>query len=107
LKWKRQVPLGPFIVDFLCREAGLVLEIDGEVHAAREAYDARRTTYLESLGLRVMRFTNEEVTTDRAAVCGQILAACAPSPPTATGGREGEGRGEGGAGPRTAAAVPP
>ncbi len=53
-KWRRQVPLGPYIVDFLCVEAGLVVELDGGQHADQMAYDARRTRYLEGLGLRVM-----------------------------------------------------
>ncbi len=55
-KWKRQVPFGPYILDFLCRDAALVLEVDGGQHADQVAYDARRTVYLERAGLRVLRF---------------------------------------------------
>jgi very-short-patch-repair endonuclease len=51
LKFRRQVPVGPFIVDFPCFEARLILEIDGSQHAEDRAdYDARRTTWLESQG---------------------------------------------------------
>src|SRR5689334_4415097 len=57
-KWRRQVPRGPFIVDFYCAEAALVLEIDGGQHAEAGDYDARRTAWLAASGLRVLRFWN-------------------------------------------------
>jgi very-short-patch-repair endonuclease len=62
-KFTRQVPVGPYIVDFLCRETRLVVEIDGETHSTdgELARDSRRTAYLAALGLRVIRFQNEEV----------------------------------------------
>lgn len=62
-KFTRQVPVGPYIVDFLCRETRLVVEVDGETHSTDEelARDSRRTEYLRALGLRVIRFQNEEV----------------------------------------------
>src|SRR3954463_10769875 len=62
-KWKRQVPFGPYILDFCCTDAGLVIEVDGAYHAddAQLDYDARRTEYLEQGGLRVLRFSNEAV----------------------------------------------
>ena len=75
-KWRRQVPTGPFILDFFCVEAGLVVELDGGQHSEQVAYDARRTEYLERLGLRVIRFWNSDVLTDRNAVCLTILEAC-------------------------------
>jgi len=74
--WKRQVPFGPYILDFLCREAGLVVEVDGGQHADQLAYDARRTTFLEGQGLRVLRFWNTDVLTNGAGVCDTILQAC-------------------------------
>ena len=52
LKWKRQVPLGPYLLHFLCREAGLVVEVDGGHHADQAAYDDRRTAFIERAGLR-------------------------------------------------------
>jgi very-short-patch-repair endonuclease len=64
-RWRRQVPKGPFILDFFYAEAGLVLELDGGQHNDQAVYDARRTAYLESLGLRVIRFWNGEVLANR------------------------------------------
>ena len=75
-KWRRQAPRGPYVLDFLCAEAGLVVEVDGGQHADQVAYDARRTRYLETQGLRVLRFWNREVLTNREGVCLSILAAC-------------------------------
>jgi very-short-patch-repair endonuclease len=61
LKFRRQHPLGPFVVDFFSEELGLVVEIDGESHRGREEYDDRRSAVLEAAGLVVLRFSNEEV----------------------------------------------
>ncbi len=62
-KFRRQTSVGPFIVDFYCPEEKLVVELDGEVHFDEEAikYDKKRTEYLESVGLKVIRFENNEV----------------------------------------------
>ena len=82
-KFKRQVPRGRYIVDFLCVEAGLVVELDGGQHVDRIDYDERRTEWLQSQGLRVMRFWNTEVNDDLTGVCDTILLACGgerPSP---------------------------
>ena len=75
-KWKRQVPFGPFILDFLCREAALVVEVDGGQHAERLAYDQRRTAWLRRSGPRVLRFWNSEVLANREGVCDSIWDAC-------------------------------
>ena len=58
--FRRQAPIGPYIVDFVCKRAKLVFEIDGDSHYTDEgiARDAIRTDYLESRGYRVVRFTN-------------------------------------------------
>ena len=48
-KWRRQVARGPFIVDFFCKEAGLIVELDGGQHSDQVDYDARRTAYLGGL----------------------------------------------------------
>ena len=72
-KWKRQVPRGAYIVDFLCEEGSLVVEVDGGQHADAVAYDLRRTAYLEEMGYRVLRFWNSDVLRNRAGVCGIIL----------------------------------
>ncbi len=89
LKWKCQAPWGPYILDFLCREARLVVEADGSQHADRADYDARRTAALERDGLRVIRFSNREVLTNLGGVCEAILRACdlISSPPAKPRGR--------------------
>jgi very-short-patch-repair endonuclease len=74
-KWRRQVPKGPYIVDFLCDEARLAVEVDGGQHSDQVGYDERRTAYLAAGGLRVLRFWNAEVLTNRAGVCLTILDA--------------------------------
>lgn len=61
VKFARQVPIGPYIVDFAARREKLVIELDGDSHALQIAYDAARTAYLESLGYRVIRFGNHEL----------------------------------------------
>ncbi|WGU40530.1 MULTISPECIES: endonuclease domain-containing protein [unclassified Phenylobacterium] len=83
-KWRRQVGVGPFVVDFLCIEAGLVIELDGSGHAERREHDALRTAMLGAHGLRVIRFWNHGVLEGREGVCDAILASCGgerpPSP---------------------------
>jgi len=59
-KFRRQRPIGPFIVDFACIERRLVIEADGGQHADNEA-DARRTAWLERHGWRVVRFWNNDI----------------------------------------------
>jgi len=60
-KFSRQMPLGPYIVDFLCRESRLIVEIDGYSHDLRVAFDAARTCWLEQQGYVVVRFSNADV----------------------------------------------
>ena len=72
-KFRRQVSLGRFIVDFVCFEHRLVLELDGGHHQDQSAYDAQRTTWLESQGFRVLRFWNHQVLTEPTAVQEAIL----------------------------------
>jgi very-short-patch-repair endonuclease len=59
-KFSRQIPVGPFVCDFLCRERGLIVEVDGGQHADNSQDDSR-TAYLASAGYRVIRFWNNEV----------------------------------------------
>ncbi|HVW66480.1 MAG TPA: endonuclease domain-containing protein [Candidatus Peribacteraceae bacterium] len=61
MKFRRQVPLLWFIVDFICMEQRLIIEIDGAVHEQQKAYDAEREQELEKLGYRILRFSNDEV----------------------------------------------
>jgi very-short-patch-repair endonuclease len=60
-RFRRQQPIGPYIVDFVCLEKRLVIELDGGQHAEQPEYDAERTAWLESQGFRVMRFWNNQV----------------------------------------------
>ena len=62
-KFRRQVTMGPYIVDFLCHEARLIIEVDGEQHYHQAAYDMQRTKYLEKCGFYVLRYWNIEVLT--------------------------------------------
>ncbi len=59
--FRRQQIIAGFIVDFYCHEAGLVIELDGSVHDERKEEDARRDKVLNEMGLRGIRFWNEEV----------------------------------------------
>jgi len=61
LKFRRQVPIGPYIADFVCKERSLVIEIDGSQHLEQEGYDRCRTAFLEQQGYRVVRYWNNEV----------------------------------------------
>ena len=74
-RFKRQVPLGPFIVDLACYEARLVIEVDGGQHAERSKEEATRTAWLEERGFRVLRFWNNEVMENLDAVLPEILSA--------------------------------
>jgi very-short-patch-repair endonuclease len=56
LKFRRQVPIGPYTADFLCEIAGLIVEVDGGQHADRVEEDAARTRWLNAQGYRVVRF---------------------------------------------------
>jgi very-short-patch-repair endonuclease len=82
-RWKRQVPINPYIVDFLCPEANLIVEADGGQHSENVAYDERRTRHLVDLGYRVIRFWNSEVLTNSDGVAITILDACGGDCPSA------------------------
>lgn len=75
-KFRRQHPIGHFIVDFYCAAAKLVIEIDGEIHMEQVEYDQARTDWLESQGYRVIRFTNREVDEAPIIVVETILEHC-------------------------------
>jgi very-short-patch-repair endonuclease len=76
IKFRRQKPIGHYIVDFYCSDAKLVIEIDGDTHAGREDYDAKRTKWIESEGYKVIRFTNEDVSSNLDSVVMEILEQC-------------------------------
>ena len=82
--FRRQHPVDRFIVDFYCHDAGLVVEVDGEIHQYTQAEDAIRQEFLESLGLRVLRFSNEQVLNDLSGVIETITQALHTTPPDHT-----------------------
>jgi very-short-patch-repair endonuclease len=63
-KFRRQVPIGRYIADFLCHEARLIIEVDGGQHDRSSEHEANRITFLQSQGYRVLRFWNDEVLTN-------------------------------------------
>ena len=72
-KFRRQHSFGNYIADFYCKEKSLIVEIDGSQHIDQEKYDANRTKFLESLGLRVLRFGNNEINTNIDGVMTMIM----------------------------------
>jgi very-short-patch-repair endonuclease len=74
-RFRRQVPIGPYVVDFACREARLAIEVDGSQHAAASLEDDQRTAWLTSRGYRVLRFWNNQVLTETDAVLESIRTA--------------------------------
>ena len=79
-RFRRQVPVGPYIVDFACLPARVVVEVDGGQHAGSIG-DRRRDAFLRAAGFHVLRFWNHEVLAQPDAVCEVILARLAPGPP--------------------------
>ncbi len=85
MKFRRQVPVGRYIVDFLCLEEKLIVEIDGGQHGDEQ--DGARDSYLRACGYRVLRFWNSDVA-DMEAVVESILAERPPHPVLSPGGGE-------------------
>ncbi|HUY69351.1 MAG TPA: DUF559 domain-containing protein [Alphaproteobacteria bacterium] len=74
LKFRRQVALHPFIADFACLEARLLVELDGDSHDARQEYDRKRDSDLQQREFSVLRFSNEDVKKNVEGVVEMILA---------------------------------
>ncbi|MCW8125311.1 endonuclease domain-containing protein [Microbulbifer halophilus] len=72
LKFRRQQPIGSYIVDFLCLDLKLIIELDGGRHSEQGAYDRRRDTWLQNQGFRVLRFWNNQVLSETPAVLEAI-----------------------------------
>ena len=72
-RFRRQRPIGPYIVDFVCLEALLIIEVDGGQHAEQVAKDEARTRFLQKEWLRVIRFWNNEVLANTEGVLEAIL----------------------------------
>jgi very-short-patch-repair endonuclease len=79
-RFRRQHPIGDYIVDFVCPKAKLVIEIDGGRHALNAERDAARTRQLLAAGYRVLRFWNNDVLSQIDAVIEVVATACVPSP---------------------------
>ena len=82
--FRRQVPIGPYITDFCCHRAKLVIEVDGNQHGTDYArtHDVRRTLAIEAEGYRVLRFSNEEVWRSFDSVLDTVFAVVAERTPT-------------------------
>jgi len=91
-KFRRQHPIGTFVVDFFCKEEALIVEVDGPIHEHQKDLDRQRQELLESLGLRFVRLSSHLVETNLPLALEQIRAAFLPSP---------SGRGAGGEGKAT------
>jgi very-short-patch-repair endonuclease len=78
LKFRRQQPLGEYVVDFFCATSRIVVELDGRSHEGRGVEDEVRQELLERQGIRVLRFTNDQVLADLQGVVEAIAAVCVP-----------------------------
>jgi very-short-patch-repair endonuclease len=79
MKFRRQHPVGHYILDFCCPEHRVIVEVDGRVHEQQADYDESRTDYLATYGYRVLRFSNEEILSDLGAVLKRIPQAACPA----------------------------
>lgn len=82
--FRRQVPIGSYVADFMCHAVRLVVELDGGQHFSdrAEQADAARSAAIETKGFQVLRFGNHDVMTNRAGVLETIAAAVAERAPT-------------------------
>jgi very-short-patch-repair endonuclease len=88
LKFRRQHPIGAFIVDFYCPAARLAIEIDGGIHLEQVEADALRTQELEAQGYQILRFTNNQVASDLESLLAAIQSACHSRTPLPPAGSE-------------------
>jgi len=90
-KFRRQAPVGRYIVDFVCVQAKLIIEADGGQHLEQVNYDKRRTTFLIARGFEVLRYWNDDILRDTDRVLEDILYQLEkrPSPRPSPGGRGG------------------
>ena len=92
IKFRRQKVIGNYIADFAANNPKLVIELDGDTHAGREGYDDKRTQILETIGYKIVRFTNTEVMENVDGVLqrlDEIVNGVSAPPPTPS--PEGEG----------------
>jgi very-short-patch-repair endonuclease len=98
-RFRRQVPIGPYVADFACLQCKLIIELGGSQHVDQATYDDERTKFLEAQNFRVLRFWNGTVSEEREAVIEAIVWAVThpdwrqhrdplPNPPSAGEGEE-------------------
>jgi len=85
LQFRQQHPIGPYVVDFVCYSARLVVEIDGAVHNQQREYDVERDDYLQQMGYTVLRFSVDRILNDMGGVLSEIETACVAPPLPRTG----------------------
>jgi very-short-patch-repair endonuclease len=76
LHFRRQQIVHGYFADFYCHQHELIVEVDGGIHERQQEYDADREEYLIALGLRIIRFTNDEITKDLKGVLQKIVDQC-------------------------------
>jgi very-short-patch-repair endonuclease len=81
-KFRRQQPIGPYVVDFCCESAGLIVELDGGQHAEQRLYDELRERYLREQGYEVLRFWDNDVLTNTDGVLSAVLKTLCERPLT-------------------------
>ena len=81
LKFRRQMPIASYVVDFCCESARLIIELDGGQHANSQEEDAKRTAALEAQGYLVLRFWNNDVLKNTDGVVESIINTLKPVPP--------------------------
>ncbi len=81
LKFRRQEPIGRYIVDFVCYESKVIIEVDGGQHSIEIEKDKERDEWLKSQGFKVLRFWNNEVLTNTEGVLEVIISNCLSHPP--------------------------
>jgi len=84
-KFKRQKPVGRYVVDFVCLEEKLIIELDGGQHAENLEYDQERDSWLRSQGYTVLRFWNNQLMSETESVLEQIRLALSPGPSPVNG----------------------
>lgn len=78
-EFRRQHPVGPYVADFYCPAAKLVIEIDGQIHDFTVTRDEMRDEYMRNLGLTILRIPGFEVMKDAMSVADNLVRLCGPS----------------------------
>jgi very-short-patch-repair endonuclease len=93
VKFRRQAPIGPYIVDFVSFQCKLIIELDGGQHTEQVQYDGQRTEWLHSQGFQVLRFWNHQVFEDLDAILELIWRKVKDRSPLPNPPHQGEGGG--------------